>query len=173
MKNIYSNIFKYLLLFSAISSVVFSQEDSIPNHQIRKIVYAEIATGLLVGSGSINYELLIESGFSIRTGFGMGYLFDVTHTTTKKAYGPLTMIYYSFPESNSKMEIGLGGSVMNLTDRIGSEIKFLDGEGWRLSPSFTIGYRYQPKAEDFFFRVGITYVYLLGGPIQVSFGKTF
>lgn len=173
MNYINSNILKYLLLISAIGNLVFSQEDSISDHKAHEIVYVEVATILLVGSGSINYEYLLKNGFSLRAGLGLGYMFNVTHGTTKNAYGPLTMLYYSFPETRSKMEVGLGGSLMNLTDRMSSEVKFLDGEGWRLTPSLSIGYRYQPNAENLFFRIGFTYVYLFGGPIQISFGKTF
>ena len=161
-----------ILISSLVSGAAFAQPTNSPNTTKTNTIYTELATSVLTGSASLNYEHLLTHNFSIRLGYGFGYYGSARGITT--ADGPLSMVYYSFSASNSKAEIGLGGSLMNKRDGIPrSDISFLAGTGWRISPSIALGYRYQQFEGGFFFRIGITYAYLFGGPIQISLGHTF
>jgi hypothetical protein len=141
----------------------------------RNTVYLEVATALLVGGVSINYERVLTQHFSIRTGLGTGYYADFGDKVTKTAVGNTVMLTYLLGKGDYHFEAGAGASLMYFKDGFtgGDYLAGVLPGQWGVMPAIALGYRYQQRDGGFFFRVGITYTYFMVTPVQVSVGHSF
>ena len=120
------------------------------------IVYAEIATVVLFGAVSVNYERVLHPHFSVRGGFGAGYAL-----LGGAGLGPQVMVNFFTRGPNSKFEVGAGASLIYRS------------ADWVPTPAFSIGYRLQQTRAGFFLRAGLAWSYWFGVPFQVSLGHSF
>jgi len=146
------------MLWCALGSGALCQSSKDTTARAQQALYVELSSFLFWGNISLNYEYLLSNHFSLRAGLGMGYLLD---EHTRQSGGALTMVNY-FTGGEHKFELGLGLSFNTPRDN-----------NINPTPAVTIGYRYQPASPGTIFRLGLTYDYRYGGPVQVSWGKTF
>ena len=123
------------------------------------VIYLEYAGLLLFGSFSVNYEHALTNAISFRPGVGIGY--TVALLDSQIGYGLTAMCNYITPLSNNRFEAGLGASLVK-------------GKAYGgIIPAISIGYRYQPESGGFIYRLGLTWVYGYGAPLQTSIGYAF
>jgi hypothetical protein len=140
----------------------------------RNVIYFEFASMILGGSLSLNYERLVAPDLWLRFGYGVGAISGIDNDYGW-GQGPLLMGLF-LPGRNSKFELGLGGSFMygNLKAfQRNSSRNYISQADWWFIPAASIGYRYQPSDGGLLFRIGLTYVYYGGFPLQISFGYAF
>jgi hypothetical protein len=134
--------------------------DTTPTGPAWNSIYAEaLGTGLVY---TLNYERLLSSSFGLRLGFG--YLpvsaekKNGTTVSESATSAPLTLSWFPFGASSSKLEIGAGLSYIDLTKSVRGfpQVNSIGYAG-------IIGYRYEDEAGGFLFRVGFTPIILLGG----------
>ncbi len=144
-------------------------DDTLPLKPAWNNIYAEaLGSGLVY---TLNYERLLSSSFGLRLGFG--YLPVSNSSGTKHASitsAPLTLSWFPFGASSSKLEIGAGLSYIDLT-------KSVRGfpQGSTIGYSGIIGYRYEEEDGGFLFRAGYTPIILAGsfyswGGVSLGFG---
>jgi hypothetical protein len=131
--------------------------------------YVDIATMVLGGNGSINYEMTLSKHILLRVGCGLGYLLGFENEGTATSVGALSMVNFLTSGSNYRFEFGVGASI----NRIASSNNWFHGSEtplWRVYPALVVGYRYHPYAGGSVFRVGLGFTYAFGTPLYVSFG---
>ena len=128
----------------------------------RNVVYLEVTPLLFIGNVSVNYERRLNDWLSARAGIGAGYVWVIFSGLS--AAGGTTMLLYSSPHSDYKLEAGLGLSYVT---------GFGGNPDTHVLPAASIGYRHEPAQGGFFFRTGATWVYSYGFPLQISFGVNF
>lgn len=126
-------------------------------------LYLDIATALLVGNVSINYEAPLQNHMLLRLGFGAGY-YSEWEGESKTSVGLLAMVNFLTTGSSSRFEIGGGGSINR--NNTGGNME------WKVLPAFDVGYRYQAYSGGFVFRVGLGYTFAFGYPFYISTGFT-
>ncbi len=141
-----------------LNSISQAQQDTPTSVQAKNIIYAEIAWVIYTGALSVNYERILHQHFSVRVGFGAGYMIG------DAGMGPLAMVNFFTRGSDQKFEIGAGATWISRD--------FGDQE-WQLWPAIALAYRFQQPKSGFFLRAGLTWTYKFGFPIQVSVGFTF
>jgi|GEM_PF-6090317 len=126
-------------------------------------LYLDIATALLVGNVSINYEAPLHNQMLLRIGFGVGYYLE-WEAEDATSSGLLAMMNVLTSGSSSRFEIGAGGSINRIYEDGNME--------WKVLPAFDVGYRYQAYSGGFVFRVGLGYTFAFGYPFYISTGFT-
>lgn len=124
------------------------------------VVYLEGAGILLTGALSLNYERMISTEFSLRLGYGVGWMIE---------HDPLECVQFTanyFLGGDHKFEICAGFCVTS-ADATGA------GFNSRVIPACALGYRYQPVDGGLLFRAGGAWTYAYGFPIEVSLGYAF
>lgn len=159
---IFSNI---LLLFFLMNSgfTIAQQVDSL-NQELPQSLYLDLATFLIVGNLSINYELPLQSQWLLRFGIGLGYDSGYYEKESRTTAGLLSMINFITEGSSSHFESGAGISINSINDGEGSQ--------WKIYPAFIIGYRYQAYDGGFIFRTGLGATLAFGYLLYLSFGTT-
>lgn len=142
----------------------------------RHIVYGELATFLLGTSGAVNYEYLISPTFSIRGGYGIAHR-SWGFTRGMDAKGLSIMANRLIGKGPHRLELGGGISLMRILPGSEPSHHFLlytlrPGMVF-ISPAVSAGYRYQHDEGGFFWRAGLTAIFLFGLPVQVSVGYAF
>ncbi len=134
--------------------------DTTPTGPAWNSIYAEaLGTGLVY---TLNYERLLSQSFGLRLGFG--YLpvsaekKNGTTVSESATSAPLTLSWFPFGASSSKLEIGAGLSYIDLTKSVRGfpQVNSIGYAG-------IIGYRYEDEDGGFLFRAGFTPIILLGG----------
>ena len=135
-------------------------DDTMPPKPAWNNIYAEaLGSGLVY---TLNYERLLSQSFGLRLGFG--YL-PVSATKTNgttvhesATSAPLTLSWFPFGASSSKLEIGAGFSYVDLT-------KSVRGfpQGSTIGYAGIVGYRYEEEDGGFLFRAAFTPIILTGG----------
>ena len=154
----------------------------------RNVIYGEVATGIVVGSLSVNYERMVTDWLSLRAGVGVAVspdwhfnlCFDFSGSgctedgsgsqdDTNFSGGLNLMANFLVGGENAWMlELGLGASLM-----FGKGQLFNLGADVNVSPAASLSARYQPLDGGFFFRGGLLWTYGVGLPIGFSFGAAF
>lgn len=147
----------FLLQFHTLTEA--QQVDSL-NPGVPGSLYLDIATILLAGNASINYEIPLKKHTLLRIGFGSGYFAEWEAETTT-SIGLLVMMNFLTSGSDYRFEYGIGGSINR---NKGETTK------WKVFPAFVIGYRYQSYSGGFVFRIGLGYVFSYGFPLYSSVG---
>lgn len=166
MKNILITATLCWALFFGAAGSLAAQESTIPapdrepRFTAYNVIYAELATMLLTGSISLNYERAILPNLSLRAGYGMAWMFE--HDVIK--CGQVMANY--FVGGDHRLEIGFGVSISN-TDATGA------GVNSNTIPAFALGYRYQPWTGGVMFRAGGAWSYGYGFPVEISLGYAF
>lgn len=124
------------------------------------VVYVELATMLLTGSISMNYERAILPSLGLRAGYGTAWMFE--HDVIE--CGQIMVNY--FVGEDHRLEIGFGVAVSS-ADATGA------GVNSNTVPAFALGYRYQPWTGGLLFRAGGAWSYAYGFPVQISLGYAF
>jgi len=137
----------FRLIFSPSYSYLYAQSNQRANNSIYMTIC--VYPGYSVG---MNYERLVSSNFTIRTG-----VYFVVSKNFEGFKFPITLNYMT--SNNNKFEIGLGFSPGY--DLSGSSHVF------RILPAGTIGYRYQLQRESPFLRFGVDY------PNYISIGTGY
>ena len=166
MKKLY--ILIALFLSISLHNVIAQTADSSTVNQaaVHNVIYFEVATFLIMGSVSLNYEHSINENYWLRIGYGGGYLIDFANKRDTWGRGPMIMAMYLMGDNN-KLEFGLGGTFLY------GKIHHFNAVDWWLFPAASIGYRYQPSDGGVLFRVGLTYDYYMGAPVELSIGYAF
>jgi hypothetical protein len=134
--------------------------DTTPTNPAWNSIYAEaLGTGLVY---TLNYERELSGSFGLRLGFG--YLpvsaekKNGTTVSESATSAPLTLSWFPFGASSSKLEIGAGLSYVDLTKSVRGfpEVNSIGYAG-------IIGYRYEEEDGGFLFRAAFTPVILAGG----------
>ena len=131
-------------------------------HLAKNLIFAELATIIVIGNVSVNYERRLNESLSARVGVGVGY--GVIFDSEIGGGGATGMLVFTTSRSASKFEAGLGVSYVS--------VGFSDPDN-HVFPAITLGYRHQRPQGGFVFRVGANWTYLYGLPVQVSFGHAF
>ena len=135
-------------------------DDTLPPKPTWNNIYAEaLGSGLVY---TLNYERLLSQSFGLRVGFG--YLpvsaekKNGTTVSESATSAPLTLSWFPFGASSSKLEIGAGLSYIDLT-------KSVRGfpQGSNIGYAGIIGYRYEEEDGGFLFRADFTPIILSGG----------
>ena len=154
----------------------------------RNVIYGEVATGIVVGAISVNYERMVNDWLSLRAGIGaavspdlhFNFCFDFSGTgCTEDGSGPQDDVHFSGgftfmanflvgSESPWMLELGVGASLM-----FGKGQLFDLEADVNVAPAASISARYQPLDGGFFFRGGLLWTYGVGLPIGFSFGSAF
>lgn len=148
-----------ILLFHFPDIIEAQQVDSL-KPGVPGSLYLEVATILLAGNVSINYEIPLKNHTLLRIGFGTGYFSEWEHESTT-SFGLLAMVNFLTSGSDYRFEYGIGGSINR---NKGETTK------WKAFPAFDIGYRYQSYSGGIVFRIGLGYVFSFGFPIYSSVG---
>jgi hypothetical protein len=154
------------------------QSDSLPS-LAKNALYLEIATIVLAGGASMNYERMLTDNISVRTGLGAGYYTSLSSTySDATAIASMGMLNLLTAGNNHKFEIGAGVSVILPVKNKKGVLHFLGDRDFipgkiSFMPAFALGYRYQQSEGGFFFRAGLSLTYLFGFPFQLSAGYTF
>ena len=128
-------------------------DDTLPAKPVWNSIYAEaLGSGLVY---TLNYERLLSSNFGLRLGFG--YLpvsaekKNGTTVSESATSAPLTLSWFPFGASSSRLEIGAGLSYIDLT-------KSVRGfpQGSNIDYAGIIGYRYEEEDGGFLFRADFT-----------------
>jgi hypothetical protein len=143
---------------------IAQQVDSI-NKDIAQSIYLDLATTLIVGEVSVNYELPLQSHWLLRFGIGMGYYIGWETDASKTSAGLLSMINFIPGGSSSHFECGAGLSLNRIVDEY-------DSVYIKIYPAFDIGYRYQSYEGGFIFRTGLGFTFAFGYLLYLSFGTT-
>jgi hypothetical protein len=144
------------------------QPDSL-NVAVPSSWYLDIATLVLEGNGSINYEAPLSKHTLLRVGCGYGYLLGIDNEGTATSLGLLTMVNFLTSGSNYRFEFGAGGSINRITSS-NNWFRGSETPQWRAYPAVVLGYRYHPYSGGSVFRVGLGFTYAFGTPLYVSFG---
>ncbi|MEO6048844.1 MAG: hypothetical protein ABIQ57_15280 [Candidatus Kapaibacterium sp.] len=151
-----------LLFIWIIITVVASGQTEQPKPEMGwNAVYGEVATGLLMGEASINYDRRFSDHFSARIGTGLGYMFS---NGIHGSFGGLFMLNYFNNGKEPGMEIGAGLSY---------SLPRNDSVVTRLNPTPAISFGLRYQSDHDFFRFGLTYDFRFGFPLQLSMGKSF
>ena len=135
-------------------------------------LYLDIATVVLAGNASINFELPIQDNTLLRVGLGRGYLARFDRGTVQSS-GVITMVNFVTSGSDHRFEIGAGGSIVWIDSyNVGVLGIRREDPGFIALPAFLLGYRYHPYSGGFLFRFGLGYTYAFGAPLYVSVGST-
>jgi hypothetical protein len=153
-------IYVITILLLHISERIEAQQVDSLNPGVPGSLYLDVATVLLAGNASINYEISLKKHTLLRIGFGTGY-FSEWETETSSSIGLLVMLNFLTSGSDYRFEYGIGGSI-NRNKGETTE--------WKVLPAFVIGYRYQSYTGGFVFRIGLGYVFSYGFPIYSSVG---
>lgn len=156
---LYIYILAILLLHIPLRTIA-QQVDSL-SPGVPASLYLDIATALLVGNVSINYEAPLQDHMLLRVGFGAGYYLG-WETENSTSLGLLAMVNVVTSGSSSRFEIGAGGSI-NRTYESGNM-------QWKVLPAFAVGYRHQAYSGGFVFRVGLSYTFAFGYPFYIGVG---
>ena len=154
------------------------QSDSLPS-QAKNALYLEIATIVLAGGVSVNYERMLTDNISVRTGLGAGYYTSLqSEYSDATAIATMGMLNLLTAGNNHKFEIGAGVSVIFPVKNKKGVLHFLGDRDFipgqiSFMPACALGYRYQQSEGGFFFRAGLSLTYLFGFPFQLSAGYTF
>ena len=161
MKKIKTFLFILIYIVPILISISQAQQDTPKSVQAKNIIYAEVAWVIITGAASVNYERILHQHFTVRLGFGAGYM--IGGLSGDAGMGPLAMVNF-ITRGDHKFEIGAGATWIS---------KDFDDQEWRFWPAIAVAYRIQPQKSGFFLRAGLTWTYLFGFPIQVSAGFTF
>ncbi len=141
-------------------------------HPAMNGIYAEaLGSGLVY---TLNYERWLSSSFALRLGFG--YLpvsaekKNGTTASESATDAPLTLSWFPFDASSSKLEIGAGFSYIDLTKPVRGF-----PEGSNIGYAGIVGYRYEEPDGGFLFRIDFTPVMLAGtlypwGGVSLGYG---
>lgn len=143
----------------------------------RNCLYVE-----LLGQGilySVNYEYRFAPSLSGRIGFTSWSLPSsfLTAGVGFRVTGVPLMVNYLTGEGNSHLELGVGGIIYSA--HVNGEWAFWKSPDEDLSGvlgTATLGYRYQPTAEGFFFKIGATPMFNESGVLPtggLSLGYAF
>lgn len=127
----------------------------------RHSVFLELSTGLVTNSLAINYEYQVEPHISLRLGAGAAVQLE----GASEVGGTLGAQF--FTAGDSRFEGGVGASLLYGTSSV------IQPSKWTVAPAANIGYRYQPVSGGMMFRVGLSYSYNYGLPLQGSAGYSF
>jgi hypothetical protein len=153
-------IYILIILLIHIPGRTEAQEVDSLNPGVPGSLYLDIATVLLAGNASINYEIPLKKHTLLRIGFGSGYFAEWEEETTT-SIGILVMVNFLTSGSDYRFEYGIGGSINRITE---------ETTKWKALPAFVIGYRYQSYSGGFVFRIGLGYVFSYGFPLYSSAG---
>ena len=131
-------------------------------------VYFDGSTLLVIGSASLNVEAPLGVSTLLRLGAGLGYMADNEGGIVPSS-GLLAMVSFFTDRTRTGFECGAGGSIVKIHESDGC-CGYLSSPGWRLYPSFTLGYRHEPPSGGFLFRTGAGYTYAHGMGPYVSLG---
>ncbi len=150
----------FFLLF--ITNIHAQTNDSL-HVPAQHVIYLEYAGLIGFGSLSLNYEHALTNSISFRTGVGIGY--TLPPMDSEIGIGFTAMFNYITAHSDNRFEAGLGASLVYI--RSGGSA------GLGAIPAISIGYRYQPESGGSVYRLGLTWVYGFGMPLQASVGYAF
>ncbi|MEO5931140.1 MAG: hypothetical protein ABIR47_14505 [Candidatus Kapaibacterium sp.] len=159
----YSRIVPALFIWSILTATASGQTKPPAQEPPRNIIYGELAGGLILTQGSINYERCIGDHFGVRVGAGLGYMFS---NGFHGSGGGLLMLNYFTLGKGPRLEIGAGLSYsLPNNDAVITPIN--------PTPSFSFGARFQDADDGTFSRFGATYGFRFGFPLQLSIGTMF
>ncbi|MEI8134580.1 MAG: hypothetical protein WCH46_05800 [bacterium] len=136
-----------------------------PSPQAYNTVYGELSGYLFNHCLSINYERSVTQQFWVRVGYGSGGFRSVDGDSHGDGSGVMIMAEYLSGE-RSKLELGLGAAAID-------ELYSVRKSRLLLTPAASLGYRFQPFHGGMVFRIGLTYDFYAGLPIQISLGYAF
>lgn len=145
------------------------QVDSL-NLRVPGALYLDVATIVLAGNASINYEHPIMGHTVLRVGFGLGYAARIGESTVSSSSGVLAMVNFLSVGGSHRGELGLGCSLNRTQGR--TPFFSRSTQDLKVFPAFTIGYRYHPYSAGSFFRIGLGYTFAFGFPLYISGGLT-
>jgi hypothetical protein len=134
--------------------------DTTPTGPAWNSIYAEaLGSGLVY---TLNYERELSSSFGLRLGFG--YLpvsaekKNGTTVSESATSAPLTLSWFPFGSTSSRLEVGAGLSYVDLTKSVRGfpQVNSIGYAG-------ILGYRYEEEDGGFLFRADFTPIILLGG----------
>ena len=160
-------IFIYVLslfFFLKFGWTIAQQVDRL-NQELPQSIYLDLATTVIVGDASINYELPLQTQWLLRFGIGVGYYVGWETDASKTSAGLLSMVNFITDGSSSHFECGAGLSL----NRIVNEY---DSVYIKIYPAFITGYRYQAYDSGFVFRTGLGFTFAFGYALYLSFGTT-
>lgn len=129
----------------------------------RNVVYVELATLIAFGSISVNYERQIAQNFSLRGGIGLSWQGLSYGPDRQNGLSGLAMANLLAPFAGNEQKVEIGAGACAGPALIGSTI----------APALALGYRNQPLRGGLMFRLGATWVYGNGLPVQISLGYAF
>ncbi|MEO5931139.1 MAG: hypothetical protein ABIR47_14500 [Candidatus Kapaibacterium sp.] len=133
----------------------------------RNVIYGEIASGLIMGHGSVNYERYLGDNFSIRVGAGMGYMYS---NGFHGSGGGLFMLNY-LPTTNhmsNGIHLEFGAGISYALPKRDTVVSALNP-----TPAISFGFRVKGNDNNPFLRLGLTYDFRYGFPLQLSLGTKF
>ena len=127
----------------------------------RNTVFLELSSSLLSNSLAVNYEYQFSDIMSVRVGTGAAMQMEGA-----SAVG-VTAGLQLFTAGDGRLEGGAGISAVY------SNTSPMLPMAFGVSPAVNLGYRYQPVEGGMMFRVGLSYSYNFGFPVQGSAGYAF
>ncbi|MDB5034684.1 MAG: hypothetical protein JWQ98_1925 [Chlorobi bacterium] len=146
-----------------VTAAASGQKKEMVVERARNIIYGESASGLIVAAGSINYERCLTDHISLRAGAGLGHMFS---NGFHGSGGGLFMLNcfsdgkYPGIEFGAELSYSLPKNDMIITSM-------------NPTPAISFGMRFQTEGEGLFGRIGLTYDFRFGFPLQLSIGKSF
>jgi hypothetical protein len=159
--NAYVSRFTFLLL--CITASTSAQQGKPVAQHTSGALYLDVASLLLCGSASLNYELPLGAAAALRLGVGTGYMNDLGGSSMKFSSGVLLMPTFLIGGEDTYLEIAFGGS-------FNAEVGRPD---LALLPAAIVGYRSQPAEGGVLFRMGVGYTFSYGFPFYISIGTSW